>query len=229
VPLNTDLSVQQNAEFIHKFIQNILHFNPKVKFILIGHSKGVVDVTAAMTYYPQLQNHVFCLVSLQAPYAGTPLVHDLVQTEHQSHIVSTLVEHFGGKYDAIADLSYDSRQKHINQYPFPVSRIPTISLATCDARQFTYFKKQELNSLLKPVIDFVNVRYGVCSDGCVVLEDAVIPGSFVVFLEDMDHFGPVYKGFPATAAYDPAHVVLVLLSVLADHVDLEKTEVKVDV
>lgn len=212
VPLHTDSGVHANAAFIKEFVERIMLNNPHARLICIGHSKGVLDVAAAITLYPSVAKHVAALVSMQAPYAGATVIHDLAQTSVQRQIAFALVEKLvGGSFNAVNDLTYTSRRAFLKEHPFPASAIPTISLATC---LNTKLGKLDFTGL-KPMIDYVHARYGgTCSDGCVSRRDAVIPGSAAVFLTDMDHFGPAFTGIPSTDKYSSPRLILTLLRVL---------------
>jgi hypothetical protein len=134
-----------------------------------------------------------------------------------------------GDPQSLLDLTYDSREKFLSTNKYPFKLVPTVSLATC-ANSMPL-------SLLKPSVDYISLKYGVPSDGCVTQSDAIIPGahvqrfeefplssdslnlsptlgSQVVYLNDMDHFGPAYHGFPALDRYDPARMILTLLRIL---------------
>ena len=174
IPLHTGSSVRANAKFIKDFVDRIVLHNPTVRFICVGHSKGVVDVTATITLYPKIRERIVALVSMQAPYAGATIVHDLAQTDIQRTIAFTLVEKLvpGSSFEAVSDLTYTSRRAFIKEHPFPSNSIPTISLATCVKSRLGDF----VVTGLKPVIEYVHLRYnGTCSDGCVSQRDAVIP------------------------------------------------------
>lgn len=94
-------------------------------------------------------------------------------------------------------------QEFIEAHPYPVDRVPSLCLASCD---------RGASSLLKPVIDFFALRYGEWSDGCVCQADSILPGCARVLLDDMDHFGPGWPSFPATDRYDPARLWLLATS-----------------
>jgi hypothetical protein len=213
VALNTDVGVEPNAEYIRKFIKRIVDLNSESRIVCIGHSKGVVDAAAALAMFPDISQHVAAFIALQAPFAGATVVHDLSQTEVQRTLAKTVMQGVtGGSFEAVTDLAYDKRRAFLAKHPFPSDKIPTISLATCVE------DTTALTGLLKPMIDYISVRYeGTCSDGCVTLEDAVIPGSAVVYLKDMDHFGPPYQSLPATDQYVPSRLFLTLLAVLHEH------------
>ena len=57
---------------------------------------------------------------------------------------------------------------------------------------------------------YVQARYGVPCDGAVCVADALLPGTTHVCLDDMDHFGPGWRLFPASDPYDPARLCLAL-------------------
>jgi hypothetical protein len=103
----------------------------------------------------------------------------------------------------VLDLSFESRQEFLRHHPYPLERIPTLCVATCDRRH---------SSLLKPLIEYVAVRYGEVCDGLVCQCDAILPHCPRVILDDMDHFGPAWPSFPATDRYDPTRLWLALTS-----------------
>jgi len=58
----------------------------------------------------------------------------------------------------------------------------------------------------------VRDQYGVESDGLVVPVDAVLPGSRVIRLDDMDHAEAVLAGVPGFINYRAAEVTKVLVA-----------------
>ena len=50
--------------------------NDGKQVVLVGQSKGGVDITAALALYPEFKPHVRAVVSMQAPYGGTPIASD---------------------------------------------------------------------------------------------------------------------------------------------------------
>jgi hypothetical protein len=127
-----------------------------------------------------------------------------MHTDHRKRASLSVVEALlAGDRAALEDLSYDVRKRFLTEHRYPVNLVPTISLAaSADNMRL---------SLLKPTVDYVKFRYSEPNDGCVSLKDAYIPGSKLVVVSDMDHFGPAYYGFPALDSYDPARMFLVLL------------------
>lgn len=97
-------------------------------------------------------------------------MNDLMNTRQPRLVSISLVQALlSGDPQALEDLTYDNRQKFLIEHKYPYDKVPTVSLATSATDMAM--------SLLKATVDYVQMRYGVESDGCVSLPDAVIPGS----------------------------------------------------
>ena len=203
--IDTDQAVRVNAARLrHEVLELAEGGGDKKQVVLLGHSKGAVDGAAALSLFPELCEKVAGLVSLQGPHSGSAIAHDLANTSLQKSIALGALERLlRGCKHAVLDLSYTARQEFVQRHPYPAARVPALCVATCDRRPC---------SLLKPVIDYVALRYGEVSDGCVCQTDALLPGTAHVLLNDMDHFGPAWSAFPATDSYDPARLWLVCVS-----------------
>ena len=59
---------------------------------MLGHSKGAVDAAAALSLFPELDETVAALVSLQGPHGGSAIAHDLVHTNIQKSITLGAIE-----------------------------------------------------------------------------------------------------------------------------------------
>lgn len=194
--IDTDQPVRVNAARILHEVRE-LHHETGRRVIILGHSKGAVDAAAALSIFPELCPMVAALVSVQGPHGGSALAHDLAHTRVQRSVALELLERLlRGCRHAVLDLSFSARQEFLERHPPKtfLECVPTLCVASCDRRP---------NSLLKPVIDFVALRYGEWSDGCVCQGDAILPGAPRVLLDDMDHFGPAWSSFPATDKYEP--------------------------
>jgi len=174
------------------------------RVVLLGHSKGAVDAAASLSLFPELTDFVAGLVSMQGPHGGSAVAHDLSNTNVQKTVVLGAIEKLlRGCRHAVLDCSYEARQEFLRRHPYPIERIPTLCVATYDSKQ---------SSLIRPMIEYVAVRYGEVCDGLVCRTDAVLPHSARVILADMDHFGPAWPSFPATDPYDPTRLWLVTIS-----------------
>uniref|UniRef100_A0A7S1ULJ7 GPI inositol-deacylase n=1 Tax=Phaeomonas parva TaxID=124430 RepID=A0A7S1ULJ7_9STRA len=179
------------------------------KIAVYSHSKGAVDCVACFAAFPETIRHVAAFVSAQGPHGGSWLANDIACTKYQKAAVAMGIERLlAGSSDAVFDLSYEKRREFFKKYPDPVwTRVPTICLATCATHQ--------PNALMSPVVEYMRYRYGDqigATDGCVAMRDAVLPGAPVIWLMDMDHYGPAWNAFPALDRYDKTHVCLALIS-----------------
>lgn len=201
VPLNTDAGVKENAKFLRDAILDASKNGKKV--VLVGQSKGGVDISAALALYPELKPHVRAVVAMQAPYGGTPVASDMQNCSQLRQVAEgTIKRLLGGDPASLADLSYSARQAFVNANPYP-SDIPTVSLAT---------SRSSVKSILKSTEDYMLQRYQLKSDGLVVDKDAEIPGSKVVRLTDMDHAESVMEGVPGFPNYHPGNVTMALVT-----------------
>lgn len=201
VPLNTDMGVAENAKFLRDAIMDASKTGKKV--VLVGQSKGGVDITAALALYPELKPHVRAVVAMQAPYGGTPVASDMQNCSQLRQVAEgTIKRLLGGDPASLKDLSYAARQAFVAENPYP-SDIPTISLAT---------SRSSVKSILKTTEDYMINRYNLKSDGLVVDKDAEIPGSQVVRLSDMDHAESVMEGVPGFPNYHPGNVTVALVT-----------------
>jgi len=176
IKVDTEAPTRTNAEQIARTIKAVEAEGKQV--VLIGHSKGGLDATAALSLHPELAKDVRAVVTMQTPYGGAPLAQDL-----ESNIAGRLgvdflaSDVFGGDPKSVQDLTYTSRQDFIRKHPFPTN-IPVVSLATSDTSQ--------LSPLAGPN-DYTRLRYGEKTDGLVSPKDAFVPGANVVTLNDLDH------------------------------------------
>jgi len=203
--VDTDQPIRVNAARLRHEVLELSEEHEGQKVVIFGHSKGAVDAAAALSLFPELYASVAALVSVQGPHGGSAVAHDLVHTEIQrTFALSVVIEKIlRGCKHAVLDLSYSARQDFMERHPYPLDRVPTVCLASYDKSR---------SSLLKPIIDFLALRYGEWCDGCVCQSDAILPSCARVLLDDLDHFGPAWASFPATDRYDPARMWLASLS-----------------
>ncbi|MDJ0846810.1 MAG: lipase [Myxococcota bacterium] len=170
--------------------------------VILGHSKGGVDVSAALALYPEVHSRVRSFVAIQAPYAGSPVANDLAHCPSLGSTAAFFVRILGNDPEAAVELSYETRQEFIAEHPYP-TEIPTLSLAT---------SRVDWRSIVWMTGKYVRDQYGVESDGLVVPADAVLPGSQVIHLGDMDHAESVLSGVPGFINYRSKEVTQVLMA-----------------
>lgn len=189
---DTEQTVEHNAKIVRDAVLAVAKEGKQV--VLIGHSKGGMDMTAAVAMYPEIKPYVRAAVAMQAPYGGVPVASDVQDQKILSKIAGKTIEWgLGGDEASMTDFSYAKRKAFIQRYPWPTD-IPTVSLATSSSSQLTG---------LTPVINWYKLRYGEKTDGIVAQRDSEIPGSKVVRLDNLDHLNSVMPEFPGRANWDP--------------------------
>jgi pimeloyl-ACP methyl ester carboxylesterase len=202
LPIDSDAPVAQNAATIRDAVNKAFAADGK-KVVLIGQSKGGVDVTAALALYPELKSKVRAVVAMQAPCGGTPIASDLKECpELKAAATGAISDLLNGDPKALTDLTYANRKAFITRHPYP-SDVPTISLAT---------SRNSPLSLLDGTAAYMRDRYGLASDGLVPSQEAEIPGSKVVRLDDMDHAESVMSALPGFGTYQPGALTQALVT-----------------
>jgi hypothetical protein len=165
-------------------------------------------VAAALAFYPELHGHVRAVVTMQAPHSGSAIAQDLAGTDVQHKVAIAAIERLlRGSRDAVDDLTYAARREFFaSAPPYPTKLVPTVCVASSD-------KRERGGSLLAPTINYTALRYGEWSDGCVCQGDAKLPDCLHINIEDMDHFGPAWRSFPATDPHDPTRLWLACASI----------------
>lgn len=193
IDVDTEKTVTANAKVVRDAVLRAVKETGK-KVVLIGHSKGGMDLTAAVALYPELKPHVRAAVTMQSPYGGVPVATDVMDQPLLHSVAGNAIDWvLRGDRKSLADFSYAQRKAFVRAHPWPTD-IPTVSLATSSSSQFNG---------LTPVINWYRLRYGEKTDGVVSTRDSIVPGSNVVRLDNLDHLNSVMSGFPGRANYDP--------------------------
>ena len=185
VPVDTEGSVEKNAEIVARWIRAATLGGRKVA--IVGHSKGGVDITAALALHPELASRVEAVVTLQSPYGGTPLASDLQTCTATNWMTRKFVDDvLGGDVHSITDLGFHERQAFIAAHPYPADRVRTIAVATTGS---SYRSTVGLTEW------YMDRRYGIHNDGMVPVPEAQIPGGELVTLDGMDHAESTFSYF----------------------------------
>jgi pimeloyl-ACP methyl ester carboxylesterase len=201
VAVDTGGTLDANVAVVREALLDAAHFRRSV--VMVGHSKGGVECTAALALYPELRRHVRAVVTLQAPYGGSPLAHDLSTLPEMRWMMDFAFPlFFNGVSRSVDDLTYPSRMEFVRRHPYPTD-IPTVALATSRLSRWSSMYALER---------YFHDRYGYATDGLVAAVDAEVPGSRVVRLDDMDHVEPAMRGLPGFAHYFPGDVTEALVA-----------------
>jgi|GEM_PF-1001059 len=179
VPIDTDQGIEQNADQIrHTLLE---HTTPHRRAILLGHSKGGLDIAAALAFFPELRPRVRAVVTLQAPWLGTPIA-DLVENQSVLAWANRFIVEgaFNGDARALTDLGLAARADFVARHPWP-EEVPAVCLAS---------SLRSWKTLLAVPDALLNGSHGP-TDGMVPVANAILPGSDAVLVRDVDHGGPV--------------------------------------
>jgi len=180
-------SSQVNASIIRKAISR-----SEMPVVLIGHSKGALDAMQALVLFPKLQNRVSRLVALQAPYRGTAvadwfLSHPLIRNSAIALMrLLKPLRLWGPSPDlqgVLESLSLERRQA-LESLPLRKG-IRLFSLVT------RVSEETQARLLMRLTAAAVRTLGGRDSDGVVVPEQAVLPGSRYALLEHAGHIDTV--------------------------------------
>jgi triacylglycerol lipase len=203
VPMKTELPVAAAAAVIR---DAVLRVAPR-RTVLVAHSKGPLDAHAALLLFPEIVPHVRALVSLQAPFGGTPLATDEGPLLRRL-ISGTLRGLFRASPRSFFDLSYDAREQFLRAHG-ATCPVPAISLVTSAARAAWP---------LEHTRRYLQKEYGLESDGFVPAADAAIPGSRLVRLQGIDHAGLALRWL-GRSSFEAAPLTQAILAMVAEQAD----------
>lgn len=159
ISIDTDASVATNAQTVR---EAILREAPR-KVVLLGHSKGGVDVAAALAQFPELHEHVRAFVAMQTPYGGTYVAGTITSTTALRVIAEKLIQGIlKGDMKCMHDLTYESRASYLAAHPLDTERIPTLCFASTSSE-----------GMMAPLSKYLQSKHGVRSDGMVPEFDGV--------------------------------------------------------
>jgi hypothetical protein len=153
---------------------------PGQRIVLIGYSKGAVDILHFLAEFPDAAQQVAAVVSLAGPILGTPLAERAAWA--YDHLLS---EAFTGRCDpgdrGLADsMLPDTRREWLAAHP-PPADIAYFSIAAFTTRAHLAWALRPSWRLL--------AGYDRRNDGQVLPADAVIPGSTLLGYANADHWG----------------------------------------
>ncbi|MBL4848632.1 MAG: hypothetical protein JKY65_24180 [Planctomycetes bacterium] len=181
--IKTEDGVLKNAAYIAGEVRAEAKLGRRV--VLLAHSKGGTDVTAAIALYADIRKHVVGVIAIQPVYNGS-YVADLVAKQKvlRGSMAFVFEKVFKGQRDAVIDLTHEKRAAFVAAHPYPAATIPTIVIRST-------FNRRLSKSALYATQKYIKARHELESDGLVTLADQTIPGAAqTISLADLDHFEP---------------------------------------
>jgi pimeloyl-ACP methyl ester carboxylesterase len=171
----------------------------KRKVILVGYSKGGLDILRFLVDFPDLAARVDAVVGVASPLFGTPLA-DLAEPAYAALVAKMPYEKCPpGDGEVMASLRPEAASGWLVANPLPAG-VRFYSLAAFTTREH----------VARALVPFWKHLGGidVRNDGQVVATDAVIPGSTLLGFANADHWGvaqTIETEHPVLAArQDPA-------------------------
>ncbi len=85
--------------------------------MLIGHSKGGVDILETVSRFPEIVPFVYGIITLQAPYSGSFVIDFLARSQLAVKAISGAIETlWRGEKESFQDMSYSARDKELNLF-----------------------------------------------------------------------------------------------------------------
>jgi pimeloyl-ACP methyl ester carboxylesterase len=150
------------------------------KVILIGYSKGGLDILRFLVDFPDLATRVAAVVGVASPLFGTPLA-DLAEPAYAALVAKMPYEKCPpGDGEVMASLTPEAATQWLEANPLPAG-VRFYSLAAFTTREH----------VARALVPFWKHLGGtdVRNDGQVVATDAVIPGSTLLGYANADHWG----------------------------------------
>jgi pimeloyl-ACP methyl ester carboxylesterase len=188
----------------------------EAKVILVGYSKGTLDILRFLVDYPQLARRVDAVVSVASPIFGTPLADTAGPT--YAALLSRLPYDKcpPGDCQVLASLRPDVATEWITSNALP-AQVRYYSLAG-------FTTQERVARMLEPGWRLLN-RIDARNDGQVIAADAVIPGATLLGYANADHWGvaqqieavhPVLAGRSDPTPYPLEQLFLAIVAFVTD-------------
>ncbi|MDH3838248.1 MAG: hypothetical protein OET57_15990 [Desulfobacteraceae bacterium] len=174
-------SSDKNAAYIAKVIENMT-LDSDEDLVLVGYSKGAVDILNFLVNYPAQARKVAAVVSVAGAINGSPLAKKFANTYTHLAKYIQLSQCEPGDSGAIDSLKYSTRLSWLAANPLPNSA-EYFSLVS-------FTRRENINLLLKVWYDMLAV-FSPRNDGQLLSADQIIPGATLLGYANVDHWSLV--------------------------------------
>lgn len=198
VPIKSQQSCATNAQIIADHIEAIA---ADVPIILMGHSKGGVDILNFLVRFPKLRTRIKGWISIQSPLQGTSLV-DMAFIPRGSEIAELLLGMFKGTEEALSCMSEKNAKKLLTDEEMPkVASMPSVQYTS------SISPNNVKSGLFMTSLYLCSVGDGE-NDGMVPLMSGCLPQAQCIKGSEIDHAGPVMDISPLPSLGQPARIAL---------------------
>ena len=178
IPVSGRSGADHNAGQIAAAVEQV-PIEPDERILLIGHSKGAVDILHFLVNYPQTARRVSAVVSVSGPIMGSPLADALAGTYARFFARMPFTNCRPGDRAVLDSLKRSYQTTWLASHPLP-SHIRYFSLAT-------FARREDVHPLMLLTYDML-AAYEPRNDGYVAFSDQVIPGATLLGYVNLDHW-----------------------------------------
>jgi pimeloyl-ACP methyl ester carboxylesterase len=149
------------------------------RILLIGHSKGAVDILHFLVNYPQPAKRISAVVSVSGPITGSPLADALAGTYARIFSRMPFTNCPPGDREVVESLKRSTQTTWLAAHHLP-DHVRYFSLAT-------FARREDIHPLMLFTYDLL-AAYDPRNDGYVAFSDQVIPGATLLGYANLDHW-----------------------------------------
>jgi hypothetical protein len=167
-----------NAGQIAAAVDNLPE-EPGAKTVLLGHSKGTVDILHFLVNHPPGALRVAAVVSVSGPVSGSPLADSLAGAYRSLFSRMPFTDCPPGDRGVIDSLRRSYRTAWLASHRLP-DHVRYFSLAT-------FARREDVHPLMRLTYDRLAAS-GERNDGYVAITDQLIPGARLLGYANLDHW-----------------------------------------
>jgi pimeloyl-ACP methyl ester carboxylesterase len=184
VPVFGNGSSEQNAAEIKRYLEQHPGNEP---YVVVGHSKGAVDLLEALIHHPEVKARVQALVTVASPVGGSRLVDGVPAL--LKGLAQEMPEFKGcvlGDGLGAHSLARPTRQRFLRDHVARINQLSSYSIVAVSALKDTSTILHGLWRFLAP--------YSIVQDSHVIAEEALLPATKLLARANGDHWA---VAFPA--------------------------------
>jgi len=172
-------SAEHNAVQIREHIMALSSDDQHRPIVLVGHSKGTVDILQALVSYPEVRSRVVAVVSLAGAVGGSPLADDINQSTANllTHLPRSRCHE--GDEGALASLNAQTRRNWLADNPLPAGIRYYSVIAVPDSERVSAGLSRNYKKL---------GEFDPRNDGQLIFYDQFIPGATLLAFTNADHW-----------------------------------------
>jgi hypothetical protein len=178
IPVSGRSGADHNAAQIAAAVQQ-LPDDPAERLVLIGHSKGVVDILHFLVNYPQPARRIRAVVSVSGPVNGSPLADDFAGVYRRIFSRMPLMYCRPGDRNVVNSLTRSYCMTWLASHRLP-QHVKYFSLGS-------FARREDINPMMLLSYDLLST-VEPRNDGYVAFCDQVIPGATLLGYANLDHY-----------------------------------------